>query len=159
MLKYTLLPLLTLTLLLFSGQSMQMVEPANACCCAYCCSTWHYLVFGPITILENGKARIGTKKGSEVVVDVAPDIWNELQAENEKHDFGFITIKVKPEAEAEARKLPKELQLTDIQVTDFVPVDRVVHGNQDYAPSSAQSAVNKANQQFEEYVLNTKKGN
>src|SRR5690348_10893384 len=81
--KYKVLPLLVLFLLLSGGQS-QIIEQANAVCCGppYC-RWWSSLIFGPIEMLGNGKAKISSvnaaKQGLYITVNVAPHVVDEFK--------------------------------------------------------------------------------
>lgn len=135
-----LVPILVLFLLLSGGQSMQ-IERAYAACCPIprCPCCWSYMIYGSITMLENGKASISTGKASTTVVDVSQRIQDAFKEEKITQDFGFIV-------------LDGDMSQQQAQVVAFVAADRNKHNPSVNDKGSAQSVVNFYNQAFEKFL-------
>jgi hypothetical protein len=135
--KRRLIPFLSLFMLLSSGQSMQMIERANAACPPWprCC--WQGIVTGTATV-TNSKARLTTDKlekdGLFLDVEVSQEMLDAFTEEKllGQPVHGFII-------------------LTKLKMVGFVPTTRD-HKKEDKT-IPPEKALNFYNKQFEEVVM------
>ena len=143
---YRVVPMLVLFLLLSGGQSIQMIERANAGCLSFPWCCWSWIVAGDATV-TNPKATITTKElerlGKSLTVEVSQEMLNAFKEEGllGKPVSGFIIL-------AGPKKGSNDMTIT---MTGFAPTTRE-HGIQDKS-IPPQEALKKYNEDFEAYVM------